>query len=155
MKIFTVHQRKILFIRHDGNLIAVEPTCPHAEGPLEQGAICNGRLVCPWHIGTFALPGGELVEPPPMGGLKTYPVREDNSGCFVDLKQRSNAAFPKRKGKDRSRRTFVVVGAVGAMAVSTLANEGFNGRIIVIGPIVDEPIDRTQLSKQALAEKRL
>jgi hypothetical protein len=41
------------------------------------------------------------------------------------------------------------------MAVSTLANEGFNGRIIVIGPIVDEPIDRTQLSKQALAEKRL
>ena len=92
-----------------------------------------------------------------MGGLKTYPVREDNSGCFVDLKQRSNAAFPKRKGKDRSRRTFVVVGAgaAGAMAVSTLANEGFNGRIIIIGPIVDEPIDRTQLSKQALAEKRL
>jgi nitrite reductase/ring-hydroxylating ferredoxin subunit len=28
---------------------AVTDRCPHAGGPLAQGTLENGRLVCPWH----------------------------------------------------------------------------------------------------------
>jgi NADPH-dependent 2,4-dienoyl-CoA reductase/sulfur reductase-like enzyme len=36
------------------------------------------------------------------------------------------------------------------MAATTLRNEGYRGNIVVVDPVADEPIDRTQLSKQAL-----
>jgi pyruvate oxidase len=32
-----------------GRYGALDGTCPHAGGPLAQGAIENGVLVCPWH----------------------------------------------------------------------------------------------------------
>jgi nitrite reductase (NADH) small subunit len=32
-----------------GELHAYEGICPHAGGPLGQGNIEDGRLICPWH----------------------------------------------------------------------------------------------------------
>jgi NADPH-dependent 2,4-dienoyl-CoA reductase/sulfur reductase-like enzyme len=42
------------------------------------------------------------------------------------------------------------VGAAGAMAAVTLRQEGFGGKIIAVDPVQEEPVDRTQLSKDAL-----
>ena len=155
-KVITVNKTKILFIHHAGKVIATQPKCPHAGGPLDEGAVCNGRLVCPWHMGTFSLPSGMLVEPPAMEGLKTYPVRVDGQDVFIDLARQSPASpRPTMSRRDRDKRTFLLIGAgaAGAMAATTLRNEGFKGSIVVIDPVKDEPIDRTQLSKQALTDK--
>jgi NAD(P)H-nitrite reductase large subunit len=155
-KVLSVNKTKILFIHHAGRLIATQPKCPHAGGPLEKGAVCNGRLVCPWHMGTFALPTGALVEPPAMESLKTFPVRMDGQSVFVDIARQSSAG-PRQTmtRKARDKRTFLLVGggAASAMAATTLRNEGFKGSVVVIDPVADEPIDRTQLSKQALTDK--
>ena len=43
----------IIVIRMGDGVHALEATCPHAGAPLEQGAVCNGRLICPWHKGTL------------------------------------------------------------------------------------------------------
>ncbi|HTB98512.1 MAG TPA: FAD-dependent oxidoreductase [Terracidiphilus sp.] len=153
-KTISVNQTEILFIHHGGRLIATQPKCPHAGAPLEEGAICHGRLVCPWHTGTFELPSGELAEPPAMEGLKTYPVRKDRTGVFVELSGRPAADSRKVKTPaHRDNRAFVLVGggAASAMAATTLRQEGFKGKIVVIDPVVDEPLDRTQLTKQALS----
>jgi nitrite reductase/ring-hydroxylating ferredoxin subunit len=32
-----------------GELHALDGACPHAGGPLGQGALHGGTLVCPWH----------------------------------------------------------------------------------------------------------
>lgn len=32
-----------------GDLRAFDGVCPHAGGPLGQGNIEDGRLICPWH----------------------------------------------------------------------------------------------------------
>jgi NADPH-dependent 2,4-dienoyl-CoA reductase/sulfur reductase-like enzyme/nitrite reductase/ring-hydroxylating ferredoxin subunit len=155
-EVITVNGTKILFIHHAGQLIATQPKCPHAGGPLDEGAVCNGRLVCPWHMGTFSLPSGTLVEPPAMESLKTYPVRMDGQNVFIDLARKSPAS-PRQtmSGRKPDKRTFLLIGAgaAGAMAATTLRNEGFKGSIVVIDPVKDEPIDRTQLSKQALTDK--
>jgi hypothetical protein len=90
--------------------------------------VCDGRLVCPWHMGTFALPTGALIEPPAMERLKVYPVRVDNQSVFVDLAPLSSASMRQTIiGKDRDKRTFLLVGggAASAMAATTLRNEGF------------------------------
>ncbi len=58
-KTVTLGETKILLIRTEDTptgsptLFAVEAECPHAKAPLEKGAVCNGRVVCPWHTGTF------------------------------------------------------------------------------------------------------
>ena len=59
----------LLIYTESVELYAVEAKCPHAGAPLEQGAVCNGRLICPWHAGTFELATGRLVEPPPLRSL--------------------------------------------------------------------------------------
>jgi nitrite reductase/ring-hydroxylating ferredoxin subunit len=33
----------------DGKLFCLDGTCPHAGGPLGQGALNGSMLVCPWH----------------------------------------------------------------------------------------------------------
>ena len=143
---------EILLINHQGTVIALQSKCPHAGAPLEKGAICNGHLVCPWHMGTFALPGGQLVEPPPLEGLKTYPVRVSGEDIFV-VDEPIRPATPQQDKADR--RTFLLIGsgAAGTMAAVTLQQQGFAGRIVCVDPVPGEPIDRTQLSKMALAGK--
>ena len=38
-----------------GEYFAVNGRCPHASGPLWQGFVENGRVVCPWHSWSFPL----------------------------------------------------------------------------------------------------
>ncbi|MSE16117.1 Rieske 2Fe-2S domain-containing protein, partial [Pantoea agglomerans] len=45
----TLGEVEVLLIRDGDNVRAYQAKCPHAGAPLEQGAICSDRLVCPWH----------------------------------------------------------------------------------------------------------
>ncbi len=150
-------ETEILLIRLQsgphGGLIGVQAKCPHAGAPLEKGALCNGRLVCPWHMGTFALPGGELLEPPPMEPLKTYAVEVRDEEIYVDPEPLPAVARSIARTTEHPVILLAGVGAAGAMAAATLRQSGFAGRIVAVDPIADEPVDRTQLSKQALAGK--
>lgn len=76
---------KIVLIRLDGVIHALAGECPHAGAPLHEGAVCNGRLVCPWHSGTFQIADGALVEPPPMQPLARYAARVIDGQVLVDL----------------------------------------------------------------------
>ena len=42
-----------------GELHALEGNCPHASGPLGQGALHGHMLVCPWHAWEFDCRTGE------------------------------------------------------------------------------------------------
>ena len=152
-KVFKAGDTEVLLIQLADTLVAVQPKCPHAGAPLEQGALCNDRLVCPWHMGTFALPTGDLLEPPPLKGLDTYAVRVEGSDVLLTTEAKLHD-LPKEKQASNAR-TFLLVGAGAASiaAAITLRDEGFAGHIVAVDPVADEPLDRTQLSKQALAGK--
>ena len=152
-KVVKAGETEILLIQLADTLVAVQSKCPHAGAPLEQGAICNNRLVCPWHMGTFALPTGDLLEPPPLKGLDTYSVRVEDQDIIVNTDPKTYD-LPKEREASNAR-TFLLIGAGAAStaAAITLRNEGFAGHIVVVDPVADEPLDRTQLSKQALAGK--
>lgn len=49
IKEFMAGRRFICVANVDGELYATDNTCPHWGGPLGQGTIENGRIVCPWH----------------------------------------------------------------------------------------------------------
>jgi NADPH-dependent 2,4-dienoyl-CoA reductase/sulfur reductase-like enzyme/nitrite reductase/ring-hydroxylating ferredoxin subunit len=150
-KIVEAGGSKILVINDNGVLCAVQAECPHAGAPLEEGVVCQGRLTCPWHLATFALPTGELVEPPAMDGLKTYAVRSDDDSIFVETEARQPEATLGGHAANQLVFLLVGAGAAGSTAAKTLRQGGFTGGIVIVDPVEDEPVDRTQLSKDALA----
>lgn len=40
-------------------LVQYSRLCPHMGGPLDQGRIANGEVICPWHRYRFDLGTGE------------------------------------------------------------------------------------------------
>ncbi|WP_159834169.1 FAD-dependent oxidoreductase [Burkholderia sp. 8Y] len=148
MKCVEIGDTPILLIRSGETIHGYQAKCPHAGAPLEEGALCNGRLVCPWHKGTFEIESGAIVEPPPLMPLKRYPVKIDGDNVLAsatpldDSPARDSSAQP-------DTRTFAIIGAgaAGAAACSTLRQAGFTGRIVLIEREPRTPYDRTSLSK--------
>ncbi len=144
----------------EGTLHAVEAKCPHAGAPLEGGAVCNGRLICPWHTGTFELESGKLVEPPPLRSLKLYAAQVEGASILVDPEPRTAPSLASHDDHAPAAalgagQHVVTIGggAAATAAVCTLRQAGFAGRITVIDPVATEPVDRTNLSKMVLAGK--
>ena len=50
MKTVQIGKTKVLLIRTlSGGFWALGATCPHAGAELENGLLCEERIVCPWH----------------------------------------------------------------------------------------------------------
>jgi len=141
----------ILLVRQGDKVHAFSADCPHAGAPLEEGAVCNGRIVCPWHKGTFAIADGSVVEPPPLAGLKRYPVTVENGNVLVSPQEQAQASPPPLPTPDTRTMAVIGAGAAGAAACATLRGAGFNGRLLLIGREHGMPYDRTALSKFVLA----
>src|SRR5476651_2207917 len=139
----------ILLVRQGAQVHAFSADCPHAGAPLEEGAICNGRIVCPWHKGTFAVADGSLIEPPPLTGLKRYPVAIENGNVLVSPHEQTGPVHTP--GADTRTMVVIGAGAAGAAACAALREAGFDGRLVLIGPEHGMPYDRTALSKFVLA----
>jgi nitrite reductase (NADH) small subunit len=48
----------------DGKFTAMGSVCPHKGGPLAEGSVENGKLVCPWHGWEFNLSDGQCINRP-------------------------------------------------------------------------------------------
>ncbi len=57
---FIVNQDEVaVFRQRDGRLFATQNRCPHRQGPLSEGIIGNGKVVCPLHAHKFDMCSGE------------------------------------------------------------------------------------------------
>jgi NADPH-dependent 2,4-dienoyl-CoA reductase/sulfur reductase-like enzyme/nitrite reductase/ring-hydroxylating ferredoxin subunit len=144
-----VGTKEIILIRVGHRILACGGKCPHYGGPLAEGVNTNHSITCPWHNSCFDLTTGNLILPPALDHLPSYPVKVEDGDVYVG--KAMITPFPKIIEKDR--RTFVIVGAgaAGNAAAETLRREGFSGRIVMITPETDRPYDRPNLSKDYLA----
>lgn len=76
--------RQIALFNVDGKFFATAARCPHANGPLVNGEICDNSLICPWHGWTYDIATGACEEDPSLT-LKTYPVTVDGEDIIVAL----------------------------------------------------------------------
>ncbi len=92
MRLVEVSDERILLLRtFDGQWRALAPTCPHAGAPLEKGALCGSRLICPWHKSCFSASDGALLESPALESLKAYFLWRSSGkrfGLILDLQPR-------------------------------------------------------------------
>ena len=76
---------RLLCIAHSaGTISAMDNVCPHRGGPLGQGIIEDGKLICPWHAWAFDAKTGAAVHAP---GVKVdvYEVRIEGDDVLVKL----------------------------------------------------------------------
>lgn len=62
--------------RSDGRLCAFQEYCSHRYGPMSEGKIENGEVVCPWHGSRFKTATGKVVKGPAKIDLHTFQVEE-------------------------------------------------------------------------------
>lgn len=141
-----VADTEIVLIRVGEKVQAFQAKCPHAGAPLEQGAVCGDKLVCPWHKAVFDLNDGHMCEPLALADLRQFPLRIENGTVLVNPKAMSPAA-PIGSGADAPVYVILGGGAAGSAAIWTLRREGFKGKVVMVEQESDAPYDRTTLTK--------
>ncbi|HDS1818652.1 TPA: FAD-dependent oxidoreductase [Pseudomonas putida] len=140
---------ELILIRQGDLVHAYQANCPHAGAPLEEGVICSGLLVCPWHKAAFAVDEGAVCEPPALADLRRYRAWVKGDEVWVDDQPLAKTEPPRHS----DARCFVVVGAgaAGSAAVATLLAHGFAGRLVWLDQEQQPAYDRTALSKFVIA----
>ena len=72
-----------VFRQRDGRLFAVQNRCPHRQGPLSEGVMGGGRVICPLHSHRFNLEDGAGSEPDEC--VKVYRVEERKGEILLSL----------------------------------------------------------------------
>ncbi len=67
-----------------GSINAMDNACPHRGGPLGEGIVENGKVICPWHAWAFDVITGE-AEHSPGDKVAVYPVRIEGDDVMVEL----------------------------------------------------------------------
>jgi len=90
----------VIEVEHQGNLYAIcnaggeiralSGVCPHQGGPLGQGTLIRGLVVCPWHMWEFDSGSGACMVDESMS-IPTYRTRVEDGGVLVDIPE----AFPE------------------------------------------------------------
>jgi nitrite reductase/ring-hydroxylating ferredoxin subunit/uncharacterized membrane protein len=73
----------VLLARDRGRLCALAHPCSHMGGPLSEGKMEDGAVVCPWHGSKFRLDDGSVLRGPATQAQPRFDVREQNGGIEV------------------------------------------------------------------------
>jgi nitrite reductase/ring-hydroxylating ferredoxin subunit/uncharacterized membrane protein len=71
----TVGDTAVLLFRQGDQITALIDRCSHEGGPLSEGTVSDGCVVCPWHGSTFRLSDGAVVHGPAGNDQPVLPVR--------------------------------------------------------------------------------
>jgi nitrite reductase (NADH) small subunit len=79
---FVVGARRIAVFRaRDGAVFATQAECPHKNGPLADGLLGSGTVICPLHSLKFDLRTGQALNGD--CSLETYPLRLSEQGQVI------------------------------------------------------------------------
>jgi nitrite reductase/ring-hydroxylating ferredoxin subunit/uncharacterized membrane protein len=75
----------VLLVRQHGRLCALVHACAHLGGPLSEGTLKDGSVVCPWHGSEFALDDGRVLNGPATHNQPCLLVRERDGRIEVKV----------------------------------------------------------------------
>lgn len=87
LKLVTIDGEDVCLFNSGGKFHAVEELCPHQEGPLHEGSLEEGKIVCPWHSAKFDVETGKPDEESDFvkQDLKVYEVKVEGDDVLVKI----------------------------------------------------------------------
>lgn len=76
MRKATIEDASFLLVRQRGRVCALAHSCAHLGGPLSEGTLKDGSVVCPWHGSEFSLDDGRVLKGPATEPQPCFAVRE-------------------------------------------------------------------------------
>lgn len=153
MKSFELNGEKVLVVHHRGQLSAIGSKCSHYGAPLEKGALCEGRVRCPWHGACFNVATGDIEDFPGLDSIPKYDIEVAEGQVRVRASKslltsgKRTKTMAKRDPENSSSYVIIGGGGAGASCAETLRQEGFTGRVVLITQESNLPYDRPKLSK--------
>jgi nitrite reductase (NADH) small subunit len=83
-KEFNVGEKTICIANVNGRISAMDNVCGHHGGPLGQGLVDGGKVVCPWHGWRWDPITGASMESP-GATVEVYPLRIEGDQVLVEL----------------------------------------------------------------------
>ena len=83
VKEFSCNGKEICVANVNGEIHAIENTCLHMGGPLGEGVIEGGKVICPWHGWAWDPRTGQAG--PPGARLAVYPVKIENGDVLIEF----------------------------------------------------------------------
>ena len=80
-----------LFRTDTAEVFATEATCPHKQGPLNEGIVHGQSITCPLHNWVFDLTTGE-AQGADEGRIETYPVRIEEGRIMIPARLAARSA---------------------------------------------------------------
>jgi nitrite reductase/ring-hydroxylating ferredoxin subunit/uncharacterized membrane protein len=77
-----VNGADVMVARQHGRVCALAQHCSHLGGPLSEGTLNDGSVVCPWHGSEFALDDGHVINGPATHPQPHFDAR-DVDGAIV------------------------------------------------------------------------
>ncbi len=83
-KLVEINGKAVALFKSEGQVYAIYSTCPHQGGPLDEGGITDGKVMCPWHGWEFDVKTGvctfnDRIKQP------TFKVKEDGDDVYVEV----------------------------------------------------------------------
>jgi nitrite reductase (NADH) small subunit len=82
-KEFPCGDKLICVANVNGEINAMENVCLHRGGPLGQGVISKGKVVCPWHGWEWNPKTGEAQAP--GAKIAVYPVKVEDGDVLIEI----------------------------------------------------------------------
>jgi nitrite reductase (NADH) small subunit len=83
-KEFECAGKTICVARVNGEISAMDNVCVHRGGPLGQGVVMDGKIICPWHGWQFDPKTGKTLMGRDMG-VPVYRIKIEGDEVFVEL----------------------------------------------------------------------
>ena len=73
---------EVMVARQHGRVCALSEHCSHLGGPLSEGTLKDGSIVCPWHASEFSLDDGHVINGPATHPQPCFET-EERDGAIV------------------------------------------------------------------------
>src|SRR5262249_53101270 len=81
---FPAGERMVCVANVEGRLCALDNVCLHQGGPLGNGVVVDGKVVCPWHGWMYNPQTGEAVQNPALK-VAVYPIQVEGDDVLVEI----------------------------------------------------------------------
>src|SRR3989338_8335470 len=85
MKEFRISGKIITIANTDGEYLAFDGVCTHAQCSIAGGFLDGYTLTCYCHGGMFDIKTGEVLGPPPPAPLTVYNLKIEGDDIFIEL----------------------------------------------------------------------
>ncbi|MBI5452885.1 non-heme iron oxygenase ferredoxin subunit [Candidatus Gottesmanbacteria bacterium] len=85
MKVFNIGGKQIAIANIDGEYLAFDDACTHAQCSLAGGMLDGHTLTCYCHGAQFDIKTGKVLAPPASSPISIYKVKVEGEDIFIEI----------------------------------------------------------------------